>query len=49
MDTRTIANVEMARAWDGPDGDDWTDGADRYGGGAVDLGPLRTGRVCLAD
>jgi len=30
MDTRTIANVEMARAWDGPDGDDWTDGADRY-------------------
>jgi len=30
MDTSTIANVEMARAWDGPDGDDWTDGADRY-------------------
>jgi SAM-dependent methyltransferase len=30
MEPSTIANVEMARAWDGPDGDDWTDGADRY-------------------
>jgi len=30
MDTSAVANVEMARAWDGPDGDDWTEGADRY-------------------
>ena len=30
MDASSVANVEMARAWDGPDGDDWTDGADRY-------------------
>ena len=26
----TIANVEMARLWDGPEGDDWTDNAERY-------------------
>jgi SAM-dependent methyltransferase len=30
VDTSTIANGDMARAWDGPDGDDWTDHADRY-------------------
>jgi len=30
VDTSSIANVDMARAWDGPDGDDWTDHADRY-------------------
>jgi len=30
VDTSTIANVDMAAAWDGPDGDDWTDHADRY-------------------
>ena len=30
MDTTTIANVEMARLWDGPEGDDWTENADRY-------------------
>src|SRR5262245_75552 len=28
--TMTIANVEMAAAWDGDEGDDWTDHADRY-------------------
>ncbi len=28
--TMTIANVEMAKAWDGEEGDDWTDNADRY-------------------
>lgn len=26
----TIANVEMAKAWDGEEGDQWTDDADRY-------------------
>jgi SAM-dependent methyltransferase len=26
----TIANVDMARAWDGEEGDQWTDDADRY-------------------
>lgn len=26
----TIANVEMAKAWDGEEGDDWTEFADRY-------------------
>lgn len=26
----TIANVEMANAWDGEEGDQWTDDADRY-------------------
>jgi SAM-dependent methyltransferase len=30
VDTTTIANVEMARAWDGPDGDDWAENAERY-------------------
>jgi SAM-dependent methyltransferase len=30
VDKSAIANVDMARAWDGPDGDDWTDHADRY-------------------
>lgn len=33
----TIANVEMAQAWDGDEGDDWTDHADQYdaAGGAI--------------
>jgi SAM-dependent methyltransferase len=26
----TIANVEMAAVWDGPEGDEWTDDAERY-------------------
>jgi SAM-dependent methyltransferase len=26
----TIANVDMARAWDGPEGDEWTEDADHY-------------------
>jgi SAM-dependent methyltransferase len=26
----TIANVEMARAWDGPEGDEWTEDASHY-------------------
>lgn len=26
----TIANTEMAAAWDGPEGEHWTDNADRY-------------------
>src|SRR5262245_861985 len=30
MDTSTIANVEMARAWDGAEGDEWTADAARY-------------------
>lgn len=32
-----IANVEMAKAWDGEDGADWTENADRYdaSGGAI--------------
>lgn len=30
METMEIANVEMARHWDGAEGDDWTDYADRY-------------------
>src|SRR5688500_6814298 len=25
-----IANVDMARQWDGEEGDDWTENADRY-------------------
>ena len=28
--TEAVANVEMAAAWDGAEGDDWTDYADRY-------------------
>lgn len=30
MGAPTIANVEMAAAWDGPEGDDWAEHADRY-------------------
>ncbi len=30
MVTSTIANVEMAAAWDGPEGDHWTEYAERY-------------------
>jgi SAM-dependent methyltransferase len=33
--TMTIANVEMAKAWDGEEGDDWTDHADRYDAAAT--------------
>jgi SAM-dependent methyltransferase len=32
MDTSTIANVEMAAAWDGPEGDDWTENAEQMEG-----------------
>ena len=32
MGSTTIANVEMARAWDGAEGDDWTEHASRYEG-----------------
>lgn len=28
----TVANVEMAAAWDGPEGDHWAENADRYEG-----------------
>lgn len=28
--TEAVANVEMAAAWDGAEGDDWTEHADRY-------------------
>src|SRR5687768_16757499 len=30
MDTKTIANSDAAAAWDGPEGDHWTEYADRY-------------------
>lgn len=30
MGTTTIANADMAAAWDGPEGDHWTEYADRY-------------------
>lgn len=33
----TIANVEMAEAWDGVEGDQWTNQADRYDAAAVGL------------
>lgn len=29
-DTKSIANTEMAAAWDGPEGERWTEDADRY-------------------
>src|SRR5258708_39000649 len=31
----TIANVEMARVWDGDEGEQWTEDADRYDAVAV--------------
>jgi SAM-dependent methyltransferase len=30
VETPNIANVEMAQAWDGHEGDDWTENATRY-------------------
>jgi SAM-dependent methyltransferase len=32
-----IANVEMAAAWDGEEGDDWTENAERYDATGLDL------------
>ena len=40
----TIANVEMAEAWDGPEGDHWTEQADRY----ESIGPEYWNRLAQA-
>jgi SAM-dependent methyltransferase len=40
----TIANVQMAEAWDGPEGDHWTEQADRY----ESIGPEYWNRLAAA-
>lgn len=37
--TEAVANVEMAAAWDGDEGDDWTEYADRYEASGRYIGP----------
>ncbi len=50
----TIANVEMAKAWDGEEGDQWTEDADRYDAASqvawrrfLDAGVVRPGDRAL--
>ncbi|HEX5096488.1 MAG TPA: class I SAM-dependent methyltransferase [Acidimicrobiia bacterium] len=43
-----IANVDMAKLWDGEDGDDWTDDADRYDATSRYVWPLFTANVAVS-
>ena len=53
--THALANVEMAKAWDGDEGNDWTEYADRYEASGryisphLDLGALVASRSRVLD
>lgn len=47
-DSRDLANVDMAAAWDGPEGDHWTDNANRYEATSARYGQTLLNSVALA-
>lgn len=49
MTEMPIANVEMAAAWDGAEGDDWTENAERYDATGRWIGPRFEALVDIAE